>query len=78
MKKNIFLVLCISFICFGCSAEAEWEKLKVKEVVKTDPVIDWSATADSCTYVLIEQFMNKEKRTAPVPPLLFSGNHRKM
>ena len=45
MKKNIFLVLCISFICFGCSAEAEWEKLKVKEVVKTDPVIDWSATA---------------------------------
>ena len=54
MKKNIFLVLCISFICFSCSAEAEWEKLKVKEVVKTDPVIDWSATADSCTYVLIE------------------------
>ena len=34
MKKNVFLVLCISFICFGCSAEAEWEKLKVKEVVK--------------------------------------------
>ena len=63
MKKNIFLVLCISFICFSCSAEAEWEKLKVKEVVKTDPVIDWSATADSCTYVLIEQFMNKEKGT---------------
>ena len=31
MKKNVFLVLCISFICFGCSAEAEWEKLKVKE-----------------------------------------------
>ena len=33
MKKNIFLVLCISFICFGCSAEAEWEKLKVKEEI---------------------------------------------
>ena len=61
MKKNIFLVLCISFICFGCSAEAEWEKLKVKEVVKTDPVIDWSATADSCTYVLIEQ-RSEERR----------------
>lgn len=73
MKKNIFLVLCISFICFGCSAEAEWEKLKVKEVVKTDPVIDWSATADSCTYVLIEQFMNKEKGTFWKSPKDVSG-----
>ena len=73
MKKNVFLVLCISFICFGCSAEAEWEKLKVKEVVKTDPVIDWSATADSCTYVLIEQFMNKEKGTFWKSPKDVSG-----
>ena len=48
-------------------------KLKVKEVVKTDPVIDWSATADSCTYVLIEQFMNKEKGTFWKSPKDVSG-----
>ena len=63
MKKHIFLILCISFIWLGCSTETEWQKLHVVESVKTDPVVDWDATADSCTFVLINQFMNKEKGT---------------
>ena len=63
MKKYIFLILCISFTWFGCNEEAEWQKLQVTEPIKTDPVIDWAATADSCTFVLIDQFMNKEKGT---------------
>lgn len=70
MKKMYFS--CYAFLLFVLAVvqKRNGKKLKVKEVVKTDPVIDWSATADSCTYVLIEQFMNKEKE--------LSGNHRKM
>lgn len=40
---------------------------------KTGFVIDWSALADSCTYVLIEQFMNKNKGTFWKSPKDISG-----
>ena len=73
MKKYIFLILCISFTWFGCNEEAEWQKLQVTEPIKTDPVIDWAATADSCTFVLIDQFMNKEKGTFWKSPKDVSG-----
>ena len=57
MKIYIPLVLSVLFIFSACSTDAEWQNLEVTETVKTDPVIDWTATADSCTFVLVEQFM---------------------
>ena len=40
---------------------------------KTGFVIDWPALADSCTYVLIEQFMNKNTGTFWKSPKDISG-----
>ena len=73
MKIYIPLVLSVLFIFSACSTDAEWQNLEVTETVKTDPVIDWTATADSCTFVLVEQFMNKEKGTFWKSPKNVSG-----
>lgn len=73
MKIYIYPVLCTFLMLFGCEASTEWEKLNVSEPVKTDPVIDWAATADSCTFVLIDQFLNKEKGTFWKSPKDVSG-----
>lgn len=73
MKIYIYPVLCTFLMLFGCEANTEWEKLNVSEPVKTDPVIDWAATADSCTFVLIDQFLNKEKGTFWKSPKDVSG-----
>lgn len=73
MKLYIFPVLCVFLILFSCEGDAEWEKLNVVEPIKTDPVIDWAATADSCTFVLIDQFLNKEKGTFWKSPQNVSG-----
>lgn len=63
MKRYIPFVLSILFIFSACDSEAKWQSLEVIETVKTNPVIDWTSAADSCTFVLVEQFMNKEKGT---------------
>ena len=55
------------------NGEAGWQNLEVIETVKIDPVIDWTAVADSCTFVLVEQFMNKEKGTFWKSPKNVSG-----
>ena len=73
MKIYIPFVLSVLFIFSACSTDAEWQNLEVTETVKTDPVIDWTATADSCTFVLVEQFMNKEKGTFWKSPKNVSG-----
>ena len=73
MKIHIPFVLSVLFIFSACSTDAEWQNLEVTETVKTDPVIDWTATADSCTFVLVEQFMNKEKGTFWKSPKNVSG-----
>lgn len=73
MKIYIYPVLCTFLMLFGCEASTEWEKLNVSEPVKTDPVIDWAATADSCTFVLVDQFLNKEKGTFWKSPKDVSG-----
>ena len=73
MKIYSPLVLSVLFIFSACSTDAEWQNLEVTETVKTDPVIDWTATADSCTFVLVEQFMNKEKGTFWKSPKNVSG-----
>ena len=73
MKIYIPLVLSVLFIFSACSTDAEWQNLEVTETVKTDPVIDWTATAGSCTFVLVEQFMNKEKGTFWKSPKNVSG-----
>ena len=57
----------------ACDSEAGWQNLEVIETVKIDPVIDWTAVADSCTFVLVEQFMNKEKGTFWKSPKNVSG-----
>lgn len=73
MKIYIYPVLCTFLMLFGCESNTEWEKLNVSESVKTDPVIDWAATADSCTFVLVDQFLNKEKGTFWKSPKDVSG-----
>ena len=73
MKVYISVILSILFILSGCNSEAEWEKLKVTESVKIDPEIDWATSADSCTFVLIDQFLNKEKGTFWKSPKDVSG-----
>jgi len=73
MKRYIPFVLSILFIFSACDSEAGWQSLEVVETVKTDPVIDWPAVADSCTFVLVEQFMNKEKGTFWKSPKNVSG-----
>ena len=60
MKIYIPIILSILSIFSACDSEAGWQNLEVIETVKIDPVIDWTAVADSCTFVLVEQFMNKE------------------
>lgn len=73
MKIRTLLIFCTLFALLGCNSEPEWEKIKITETEKVTPVIDWAATADSCTFVLIEQFMNKEKGTFWKSPKDVSG-----
>ena len=78
MKIYIPIILSILSIFSACDSEAGWQNLEVIETVKIDPVIDWTAVADSCTFVLVEQFMNKEKGTFWKSPknvsIIFIGN----
>lgn len=73
MKIYIPIILSILSIFSACDSEAGWQNLEVIETVKIDPVIDWTAVADSCTFVLVEQFMNKEKGTFWKSPKNVSG-----
>ena len=63
MKIYIPIILSILSIFSACDSEAGWQ----------NPVIDWTAVADSCTFVLVEQFMNKEKGTFWKSPKNVSG-----
>lgn len=74
MKNYIsFLMLCV-FVCLGCDGDKEWDKMKIGEKENKETSIDWASAADSCTYVLIEQFMNKDKGTFWKSPKNVSGD----
>lgn len=75
MKSNIYIITLVSILIttISCNQDAEWENLNVKESVKREPVINWEGIADSCTFVLIDQFMNKEKGTFWKSPQNISG-----
>ena len=73
MKKILFmLLLCTPLLYMGCKAEPEWvnliaqqeqEKGQEEKREEADSEFKWANLADSCTTVLINQFMNKPKGT---------------
>lgn len=67
MKKSIYIVLLYSTIIIGCNGHNKWEvmeKMKPEKEDSQEPQdIDWDGKADSCTFVLIDQFMNEKKGT---------------
>ena len=84
MKKILFmLLLCTPLLYMGCKAEPEWvnliaqqeqEKGQEEKREEADSEFKWANLADSCTTVLINQFMNKPKGTFWASPANESNN----
>lgn len=84
MKKILLmLLLCAPLLYMGCKAEPEWvnliaqqeqEKGQEEEQEEADSEFKWANLADSCTTVLINQFMNKPKGTFWATPANESNN----
>lgn len=63
MKEFVITIMFVTAVFAGCK-QSKWEEIKVKPENSSGlnyEYLDWSGKADSCTYVLINQFMNKEK-----------------
>lgn len=85
MKNILFFCFCVLLLNVGCKDEPEWvktlskaeqEKEKEQKEEPKEPEVEfmWANLADSCTTVLIEQFMNKPKGTFWATPANVSQN----
>lgn len=73
MKNCIAFMIVCAFAWLGCSGDKEWENMQPKDTTEKETAISWAEAADSCTFVLIDQFMNKEKGTFWKSPRDVSG-----
>lgn len=76
MKEFIITIMFVTAVFAGCK-QSKWEEIKVKPESSSGlnyEYLDWSGKADSCTYVLINQFMNKEKGTFWATPFDVNNN----
>lgn len=61
--RKLIISIAVCLATTGCSATTSAPMNSDKNGTKPHPVENWDVAADSCTFVLTDQFLNKEKGT---------------